>query len=125
MTGLFKPLGKFMVALVALLHTGFMIMEIFFWTHPVTLRAFDLTLELAENTGKLALNQGLYNGFLVAGLLWGLIAKKRDVQIFFLLCVIVAGIFGALTVKPTIFFVQAVPAIIALACVMLSRKTSV
>ena len=110
-----------MVAFVALLHTGFMIIEWFFWTDPIALRAFDLTQELANSTGKLALNQGLYNGFLVAGLIWGLIAKKRDVQIFFLLCVVIEGVFGAVTVKPTIFFVQAMPAILGLICIALSR----
>ena len=121
MTGLFSSLGKFMIAFVALLHTGFMIIEWFFWTDPIALRAFDLTQELANSTGKLALNQGLYNGFLVAGLIWGLIAKKRDVQIFFLLCVVIAGAWGAITVKPTVFVVQAVPAILALAFTLASK----
>ena len=70
----------------------------------------------------MAQNQGLYNGFLVAGLLWGLITRKRDVIVFFLLCVIVAGIYGAVTVKPTIFVVQAVPAILALGFTMLAKR---
>ena len=109
-----KTLSKLLTSLVALLHFGFMIVEMFFWQHPIGYKMFNTTAEFAEKTQFMAQNQGLYNGFLVAGLLWGLIAKKRDVVIFFLLCVIVAGIYGAMTVKPTIFVVQAIPAILAL-----------
>lgn len=81
---------------------------------------FDLTEEFAQATYFMAQNQGLYNGFLAAGLIWGLLAKKRDVTIFFLLCVIVAGVFGAITVSPTIFAAQAVPAILALGFTVLA-----
>jgi putative membrane protein len=99
---------------VALLHSWFLILEMFLWQTPLAMNAFGISKPFAAETAFMAANQGLYNGFLVAGLAWGLISKKRDVVIFFLLCVIVAGIFGALTVKPTIFFIQSVPAILAL-----------
>ena len=101
--------------LVALMHFGFMILEMFYWTSPVARRAFGTTAETAEASKALGANQGLYNGFLVAGLIWALVSGRLDLATFFLGCVIVAGIFGAATVKPRIFFVQAVPAILALA----------
>src|SRR5436305_1363140 len=87
------------VAFVALLHVGFLILEMFLWTKPFGLKTFAMTPETAATTKSLAANQGLYNGFLVAGLLWGIAdgADGRAVEIFFLACVIVAGIFGALT----------------------------
>ncbi len=122
MTKLFSALAVVFTALVALLHTGFMILEMFFWNHPTGQRIFSMTPEAAESSAVLAANQGLYNGFLVAGLLWGLISKKRDVTLFFLLCVVVAGVFGAFTAKPTIFFIQAMPAILAIGFMMLSNK---
>lgn len=82
-----------------------------------------MTPEFSKETAAMAMNQGLYNGFLAAGLLWGLIAKKRDVVNFFLICVLVAGIFGAITVKPTILTVQALPAALALILVWISRRS--
>lgn len=117
-----KFLSTFLTALVALLHFGFMTVEMFFWEHPIGQRMFKTTAEFASETAFMAQNQGLYNGFLVAGLLWGLITKKRDVKIFFLLCVIVAGVYGAITVSPTIFVVQAVPAILALGFTLLAKR---
>ena len=118
-----KTIAVILTGVVALLHFGFMIVEMFLWQQPIGLGMFGLTEEFARDTAFMAKNQGLYNGFLVAGLLWGLIAKKRDVVIFFLLCVIVAGVYGAITVKPTIFVVQAIPALLALGAVMLSKTS--
>ena len=88
------------------------------------LRAFGLTPEFAEQSAVLAANQGLYNGFLAAGLIWGLILKDEghSVRVFFLSCVIIAGVFGAVTAKPSILFVQAAPALIALIVTLLARK---
>ena len=117
-----KILASLFTLIVAFLHFGFMIVEMFFWQHPIGQKMFDITADFAAQTLFMAQNQGLYNGFLVAGLLWGLITKKRDVIVFFLLCVIVAGIYGAVTVKPTIFVVQAVPAILALGFTMLAKR---
>jgi len=117
-----KFLATLFTGLVALLHFGFMFVEMFLWKHPIGYKMFSTTAEFAANTTFMAQNQGLYNGFLVAGLVWGLIAKKRDVVIFFLLCVIVAGIYGTVTVKPTIFVVQAVPAILALGFTLLVKR---
>ncbi len=116
-----KILAAIAVLVVAMLHGGFLALEMFFWDHEIGRKIFSMTPEQSAETALLAANQGLYNGFLAAGLLWGLIAGKRDVTIFFLLCVIVAGVFGAITVKPTIFFTQATPAIIALALTLLTR----
>ena len=113
------------VGLVAALHLYFLTLEMFFWNQPLGRKAFGLTPEFAASTAALAANQGLYNGFLAAGLIWGLVAygvaTGRPILTFFLLCVIVAGIYGAATVSRRIFFVQAVPAIVALALVWLAR----
>jgi putative membrane protein len=94
----------------------------FFWNHPVGHRIFAMTPEVAASSQVLAMNQGLYNGFLAAGLAWGLVANRRDVKLFFLACVIVAGVFGAATAKPSILFTQALPAVIALALVLLAGR---
>lgn len=105
-----------LVVIVALLHLGFLVLEMFLWTSPVGRKVFGLSKEKAEITKVLAANQGLYNGFLVAGLTWGLLlgAPGVPVLVFFLSCVVVAGIYGAATVSRTIFWVQAAPAIAAL-----------
>ena len=112
------------VILVAALHFGFLALEMFFWQAPIGLRIFSMTPEEAASSAVLAANQGLYNGFIAAGLLWGLIAGKRDVQIFFLLCVIAAGLFGGYTAKPTIYLTQALPGAVALFLVLMSRGGS-
>lgn len=112
--------GQILIAAVALAHIGFMILEMFFWDHPVGRKTFRLTPEFSAASRALAANQGLYNGFLAAGLIWALWSERVDLKVFFLACVIVAGIYGALTVKPRIFFIQAAPAILALAVVLLS-----
>lgn len=111
------------VALVALLHLYFLVLEMFLWDKPAGLRAFGHTPEAAAASKVLAANQGLYNGFLAAGLLWGLSLGDAGVSIrvFFLLCVLVAGIYGAATASRKILFVQALPAAIALALTALSR----
>jgi putative membrane protein len=107
-----------MVALVAALHAGFLVLEMFLWTRPLGLKIFRNTPEKAQDSAVLAANQGLYNGFLAAGLVWGLLhaapAFAWQIKVFFLLCVIVAGAFGAATVSPRILLVQAAPAAAAL-----------
>jgi putative membrane protein len=110
------------VALVALLHAWFLVLEMFLWDKPAGLKAFGQTLEAARASKVLAANQGLYNGFLAAGLLWGLFlgAPGTNVKVFFLVCVIVAGVYGAATASRKILFVQALPAAIALALVLAS-----
>ena len=106
------------VVLVAALHLWFLVLEMFLWDRPLGRRTFGMTPEKAAATKPLAMNQGLYNGFLAAGLLWGL-AAGAQVQIFFLACVIAAGVFGALTASRKILWVQAVPGLIALVLVLL------
>jgi len=117
-----KPLANVFVVLVAIAHLWFLTLEMFLWTAPIGLRTFQMTADQAAATSVLAANQGLYNGFLVAGLVWGLLARNDAIKIFFLGCVIVAGIFGAYTAKPSIFFVQALPAMIALSLVLITRE---
>src|ERR1700712_5152713 len=111
-----KLFSEAMVMLVALLHCYFLVVEMFLWTTPYGRRVFKLTPEKAELTKTLAANQGLYNGFLAAGLAWGLLAGTDGyiTKVFFLSCVIVAGIFGAATVGRKILWVQAVPGAVAL-----------
>ena len=111
-----STLANFAVALVALLHLYFLVLEMFFWEKPLGLKIFGLTPEFAKASKALAANQGLYNGFLFAGLLWGLLSDSDgdSIKIFFLLCVIVAGAFGAATVNRRILVVQALPGAIAL-----------
>ena len=107
-----------LVAFVALVHVYIVVLEMFLWTKPRGRAAFGTDREFAEASKTLAANQGLYNGFLVAGLVWGLVADKDDVQVFFLVCVIVAGAYGAATVSRRILLVQALPAALALAAVL-------
>jgi putative membrane protein len=114
-------LANVLVSFVALLHLLFLVLEMFLWTKPFGRKTFGLTKELAEASAKLAANQGLYNGFLAAGLIWGIAANLFEVKVFFLVCVIVAGVFGAFTAKRSILFVQALPGALALAAVMLAR----
>jgi putative membrane protein len=121
--GMMSVWAKALIALVALLHLGFLVMEMFLWTTPTIRASFGLTEEFARQSKALAANQGLYNGFLAAGLVWALIAPAplgRTLAFFFLGCVVVAGVFGALTAKMSILFIQALPALLALAAVILS-----
>ncbi|MEH6456080.1 MAG: DUF1304 domain-containing protein [Cocleimonas sp.] len=117
-------LAKILVAFVAIEHIYILILEMFLWTKPRTRKIFGVTAELAEQTKAMAANQGLYNGFLAAGLIWGLLSNNLAIglylQIFFLGCVIIAAIFGALTVKKSILFVQGFPAIVALVVLIIS-----
>ena len=111
-------IANVLIALVALLHVYFLVLEMFLWTKPLGLKTFRQTLERATDSAVLAGNQGLYNGFLAAGLFWGLIHPAPgfafQIKAFFLLCVIVAGVYGAATVSRRILFVQAAPAALAL-----------
>ena len=108
-----------LVVLVAVLHAWFLVLEMFWWTRPAGLKTFRNTPEKAETTRVLAANQGLYNGFLAAGLLWGLVTAQWNVVVFFLLCLVVAALYGAWSVSRRIFYVQGVPAIAALAAIWL------
>lgn len=115
-------LASIVIALVALLHIYFLVLEMFLWDKPMGLKAFGQKLEQAKATKVLAANQGLYNGFLAAGLIWGLLlgANGTNIQVFFLCCVIVAGVFGALTASKKILFIQALPAALGLGLLMLA-----
>ena len=115
-------LANVVIAMVALLHCYFLVLEMFLWDKPTGLRVFGQTLEQATASKVLAANQGLYNGFLAAGLLWGLSrgAAGNDVKVFFLACVIVAGLYGGATASRKILFVQALPAADGLALLLLS-----
>ena len=108
--------ARIAIGAVALLHVYFLVLEMFLWTKPAGLKAFGLTPERAEASKVLAANQGLYNGFLAAGLFWSLMAGEAGghIALFFLSCVIVAGLYGAATASRKILFVQAIPGIVAL-----------
>lgn len=111
-------MANILVALVAVLHIYFLILEMFLWTKPRGLKTFDNSLEKARESAVLAANQGLYNGFLAIGLIWGLIHPNPDfafqIKVFFLLCVVAAGVYGAASVSMRILYVQALPAAVAL-----------
>lgn len=114
--------SQILTGLVAALHVYFLVLEMFLWTTPFGRKTFRRSAEEMEQTKILAANQGLYNGFLAAGLVWSLVASEHlahPLRVFFLSCVIVAGIYGAMTAAKQILFVQAVPAIAALAFTML------
>jgi putative membrane protein len=119
-----KLLGTALVVLVALEHLYFLYLEMFLWTKPKGLKTFGNTAEKAESSKVLAANQGLYNGFLAAGLLWGLIypiaVPGVHIQMFFLGCVVVAGIYGGLTVSMRILYLQAGPALLGLLALLLA-----
>jgi putative membrane protein len=106
--------ANFVVGFVALLHVWFLVLEMFLWTKPIGRRTFGLTPEFAAASKTLAANQGLYNGFLAAGLVFGLASGDFHVKIFFLACVVAAGLYGGWTVNRKIVLVQALPALIAL-----------
>ena len=113
-----STIANILVALVAVLHIYFLILEMFLWTKPRGLKTFGNSLEKARESAVLAANQGLYNGFLAIGLIWGLIHPNPDfafqIKIFFLLCVVAAGVYGAASVSMRILYVQALPAVVAL-----------
>lgn len=111
-------LGQLLIAIIAVLHIGFLVLEMFLWTKPFGLKVFRQSREQAETSAVVAANQGLYNGFLAAGLIWSLIQGQTicafQNQMFFLSCVTIAGLYGAYTVSQRILFIQALPAIVAM-----------
>ncbi|MBK9966631.1 MAG: DUF1304 domain-containing protein [Holophagales bacterium] len=113
-----------LVAIVALLHLGFLVLEMFLWTKPVGRRVFGLPPDFMVASASLAANQGLYNGFLAAGLVWGLFLGPAgfSIKVFFLSCVLIAGVFGAVTAKRSILWIQGLPAAVALAVLWLARS---
>ena len=110
-----------LIGIVAVLHIGFLALEMFFWDHPFGRKRFKMTPEYSKASASLAANQGLYNGFLAAGLIWGLVTGEASTKIFFLVCVVIAGIFGGLTARRTILYIQALPGLLALIAVYLSK----
>lgn len=117
-----KILAGLLTAFVAIEHIGILVLEMFFWDHPLGQRIFGMTPEVSAASATLAANQGLYNGFLAAGLVWGLVSDRHDIRVFFLACVVIAGIFGGLTAKTSILLTQGLPAFIALAFTLLSSQ---
>lgn len=118
-----RTLAALAVIIVALLHGGFLALEMFLWETETGRAVTEYTAEEAAFTSVLAANQGLYNGFLAAGLLWGLFAGKRDVQVFFLLCVVAAGVYGAWSAgSQTILMLQAAPGAVALILTIFAKK---
>lgn len=116
--------ANILTGVVAVSHIGFLVLEMGLWTHPTGRKIFAMTPEFAKATAVLAANQGLYNGFLAAGLIWGLISGRRDLKLFFLGCVVVAGVFGGLSAKIDILFIQALPAAVAAALVYLTQPAT-
>jgi putative membrane protein len=117
-------LANILTFLVAISHVGILILEMFFWNHPIGQKIFSMTPEVAESSSVLAMNQGLYNGFLAAGLFWGLLKSRLDIKIFFLGCVVIAGIFGGITAKTSILFTQGLPALLAFILVLASSRNT-
>jgi putative membrane protein len=107
-------IANILIGLIALLHIGFLILEMFFWDHPFGRKTFEMTPEYSKASASLAANQGLYNGFLAAGLLWGLASGDFATKAFFLICVLIAGIYGGFTAKRSILYVQALPGLLGL-----------
>lgn len=120
---LIATLTNIAIGVIAIEHLWILVLEMFLWTHPIGLKAFSQSRENAEASKVLAANQGLYNGFLAAGLIWGLAGGGFTIQLFFLVCVLVAGIFGGLTAKRLILWVQALPALITLV-LLLARQVN-
>jgi len=114
-------IANILVVIVVLLHLGFLALEMFYWDHPVGRKRFGMTPEYSKASASLAANQGLYNGFLAAGLIWGIIAEEPSIKIFFLVCVVVAGIYGSLTARRAILYIQALPGLLALIAVYLTQ----
>ncbi len=115
-------LTNLLIVLIALLHVAFMLLEMFFWTRPAGRKIFHLKHDFAQQSAALAANQGLYNGFLAAGLVFGLLSApdNQNILVFVLSCIVIAGVFGALTASRLILFVQALPAALALLLLFLS-----
>jgi putative membrane protein len=113
--------ANILIGIAALLHLGFLALEMFFWDHPVGRKNFGMTPEYSKASATLAANQGLYNGFLAAGLFWGLISADLAVKTFFLVCILIAGLYGGLTAKRSILYLQALPAFLALLVLYLAQ----
>ena len=120
-----RMIALLLTAFVALSHVGIMILEMFYWDHPIGRQIFNMTPQVSASSAILAANQGLYNGFLAAGLIWGLVAGRRDLKVFFLCCVMVAGVYGGLTAKMSILYTQGAPALLALLAVLSTRPARV
>ena len=116
---------SFLVGFIALQHLGFLVLEMFLWTKPLGLKVFKLDPDFAKQTAALASNQGLYNGFLAAGLFWSLLCPDVDMsfflKVFFLSCVLIAGLFGWWSISKTVLYVQALPAFFTLSIVLVHR----
>ncbi|MEQ9561431.1 MAG: DUF1304 domain-containing protein [Woeseiaceae bacterium] len=119
-----KKVANVLIAIVAIEHLLFLVLEMFLWTSPTGMRIFGTTPDFATQSAALAANQGLYNGFLAAGLIWSLLRKDDAdaLKIFFLACVVIAGVFGGLTAKASILFVQGMPPLAALLLVIFNRR---
>jgi putative membrane protein len=111
-----KQVAQVVIGFIAVIHIYILVLEMFLWTAPKGMKAFNLTPQAAQDTKVLAANQGLYNGFLAAGLIWGLIqgASGFSTLVFFLVCVLIAGLYGAATANKKILFIQAIPAALGL-----------
>ena len=120
-----RMIALLLTAFVALSHVGFLVLEMFYWNEPIGREIFKMTPEVSASSAILAANQGLYHGFLAAGLVWGLVTGRRDIKVFFLACVIAAGVYGGLTAKTTILFIQALPGLLALLAVLAARPARV
>ena len=116
-----NPIANILVVLVAVLHLGFLALEMFLWDHPFGRKTFGMTPEYSKASASLAANQGLYNGFLAAGLIWGLVTGDFVIKAFFLICVLIAGIYGDLTARRTILYIQALPGLLGLLLLFISR----
>ena len=114
-------IANILVVLVAVLHLGFLALEMFFWDHPFGRKRFGMTPEYSKASASLAANQGLYNGFLAAGLIWGLVTSNTPVQLFFLICVFVSGIYCGLTPRRTIISIQTFPRLLVSIPVYLAK----
>lgn len=114
--------AKYTALFVAALHIAFFVLEMFFWDHPIGQKIFSMSPEVSKSSAPLAMQQAVYNGFLAAGIIWGCLAHRIDVLKFFLSCVTIAGVFAAATVKPSIFFTQALPAICAIIFIHLGKS---
>ena len=117
-----RKAAAFLTVLVAIEHIGILVLEMFFWNHPIGQRIFNMTPEISSASAVLAMNQGLYNGFLAAGLIWGVVTDRREIKAFFLICVVAAGLFGGLTAKTSILLTQGLPALVALILTLLASK---
>lgn len=114
-------IANILIGFVALLHVGFLVLEMFLWDHPYGRKTFKMTPEYSKASASLAANQGLYNGFLAAGLIWGLFSDDFATKAFFLICVLIAGIYGGFTAKRSILYLQALPGLLGLIALYLTR----